>query len=177
MTKVPDSDEPSGLMVGELTREDVDDIAGFWVRLVEEHHRIDPRYRLGEDGPERYRMFLLESILRPDMAVFVARDAGQAVGYIAGRLMGPAVIYDERLEGVVQDAYVAPGHRNRGIGSRLLVRLLAHFREKGATNVLLDVSALNPDAERFWRRYGFGEFRHTLWISLGGEERNGGGGQ
>lgn len=172
---MPDTDERS--VIGALSREDVDDVVGLWVRLVEEHHGMDPRYRLSDDGPERYRMFLLESLLRPDRAVLVARDAGRVVGYIAGRLVGPAVIYDERLEGVIQDTYVAPGHRNRGVGSRLLERLLAYFREKGATNAMLDVSALNPDAERFWRRHGFGEFRHTLWMDLGSDGHSGGGGR
>jgi len=166
-----DATGPGRVEVAELAREDAEEVVRLWVLLVEEHRSLDPRYRLGDDAAERYRMFLLESLFRPDHAVFVARANGRPVGYIAGRLVGPSVIFDERLEGVVQDAYVLPEHRNRGVGSRLAERLVAHFREKGATNVLLDVSALNPDAERFWRRHGFTEFRRTLWLGLDGGSR------
>lgn len=51
---------------------------------------------------------------------------------------------------------VAPAWRGHGIGQALIGHLLAQARELGRQQIVLDVAASNPAAERLYARLGFG---------------------
>lgn len=57
--------------------------------------------------------------------------------------------------GSIQNLGVIPGHRGRGLGSCLLLRSLAGFREAGLTRATLEVTAQNIGAVRLYQRLGF----------------------
>jgi len=151
-------------------REDADEIVKLWVELVEEHRKLDSRYRLNPQAAERYKMFILEGLYHPGRILFVAEDSEKIVGFINGRITGPSAIFNERTEGIVQDLYIRPRFRRKKLGSRLLEEMLGYFKEKHVTNVLLEVSSLNPGAQRFWHSRGFTYFRLTLEMKLGEDE-------
>ncbi|QKW25163.1 GNAT family N-acetyltransferase [Streptomyces seoulensis] len=106
----------------------------------------------------------------PLRKVFPARDAddGSPDGadpdgrtYVAvgpgGRLVGFAAVsyaaWNRRL--VVEDIEVAPAHRGRGVGRRLMDRAVGFARERGAAHVWLEVTNVNAPAIRAYRRMGF----------------------
>ena len=76
-----------------------------------------------------------------------ARPDGTVVGY-AG-LMCVLPIAD------VQTIAVAAAHEGAGIGSRLLAVLIDEAKDRGADDVLLEVRADNPRAQRLYRWFGF----------------------
>jgi len=55
----------------------------------------------------------------------------------------------------VQTLAVAPAAQGRGLGSRLLRLIEAEARRRGAADLLLEVRADNPGAQRLYRRSGF----------------------
>jgi ribosomal protein S18 acetylase RimI-like enzyme len=57
--------------------------------------------------------------------------------------------------GAVQNVGIVPSHRGRGLGSALLWRSLAGFREAGIPRVYLEVTAENSGACRLYERLGF----------------------
>jgi mycothiol synthase len=57
--------------------------------------------------------------------------------------------------GAVQNLGIAPGWRNRGLGSVLLAQALEGFRRAGLKRALLEVTAQNEGAIRLYRRLGF----------------------
>ncbi len=57
--------------------------------------------------------------------------------------------------GAIQNIGITPGHRGRGLGTRLLFRALAGFRRAGLDRVYLEVTAQNDGAVRLYRRLGF----------------------
>ncbi|WP_312180413.1 ribosomal protein S18-alanine N-acetyltransferase [Arthrobacter sp.] len=79
---------------------------------------------------------------------FVAVDPLDAVIGYAG-LMCVLPIAD------VQTIAVAAGHEGAGIGSRLLAMLIDEAKDRGADDVLLEVRADNPRAQRLYRWFGF----------------------
>lgn len=79
----------------------------------------------------------------------VAEFDGQAVGY-AG-LSAPAGASQADVQTIAVDA----GHRGRGIGALLLARLLDEARARRVDDVLLEVRADNPGAQRLYERHGF----------------------
>jgi GNAT superfamily N-acetyltransferase len=58
-------------------------------------------------------------------------------------------------QGAIQNVGIVPAHRNRGLGSILLMHALQGFRKAGLTRVYLEVTAQNEGAIRLYRRIGF----------------------
>jgi ribosomal protein S18 acetylase RimI-like enzyme len=68
-------------------------------------------------------------------------------------------IRDQHGLGAIQNLGIAPEHRNAGLGTSLLLRALAGFRQAGVRRVYLEVTAQNQGAIRLYRRVGFAPIR------------------
>jgi ribosomal protein S18 acetylase RimI-like enzyme len=67
--------------------------------------------------------------------------------------------------GAIQNLGVDPLHRNRGLGSALLLKALAGFAASGISRAFLEVTAQNAGAVRLYRRVGF-RSRKTLYKAV-----------
>ncbi len=56
---------------------------------------------------------------------------------------------------MLDELYVAPGHRGRGIGTQIMRRALAEIRARGAGELQINVDEVDVDARRFYERHGF----------------------
>lgn len=89
-----------------------------------------------------------EELAQDTRSYYVAVDAlGEVIGY-AG-LMCVRPIAD------VQTIAVVPEREGQGIGTRLLALLIEQAAEQRAEDVLLEVRADNPRAQRLYRWFGF----------------------
>lgn len=86
--------------------------------------------------------------------VYVATDAGEVVGLIAGHLT-TRLSCDGELEWID----VADTHRRRGIASELLRRLAVWFVAHEAYRICVDVDPDNVAAQHLYRRYGAEDLR------------------
>lgn len=57
--------------------------------------------------------------------------------------------------GAIQNVGITPAHRNRGIGTALLLASLAGFQQVGLPRAYLEVTAQNERAVRLYKRIGF----------------------
>lgn len=76
----------------------------------------------------------------------IAQDPRQAIGFVLSRL----ILDEEELLLVA----IAPEYRGQGLGKRLIEQSAAASRDKGATQMFLEMRANNP-AERIYRAAGF----------------------
>lgn len=97
---------------------------------------------------------------RPDVQVLVARHAGEMVGFailstspISGLIDAPAM----RIE----QMYVVPGARKRGVASAMLSAVARLAERNGLEQIIGFVPASRRDANRFFARFGFGSFLVT----------------
>lgn len=79
------------------------------------------------------------------------RRDGQVAEY-CGTIQG---LRDRNGMGAIQNLGITPRHRDRGLGSALLLKSLDGFRRSGITRVHLEVTAENEGAIRLYRRFGF----------------------
>lgn len=124
---------------------------------MQTHHEFDPkRFIAPTSGTARgYGSFLVSQLDDPDIAVLVAEENGEVIGYTyAGvedydwmALRGPA--------GVLHDIVVEPERRGRGAGRRLLDATLEFLRSRGAPRVILWTAARNVAAQRLFVSAGF----------------------
>jgi ribosomal-protein-alanine N-acetyltransferase len=75
-------------------------------------------------------------------------------------------------EAHVLNLCVAEGERRRGVGSRLLQRMIEHAASVGAREVYLEVRPSNTDAIRLYRARGFAQIgiRKGYYQAVGGRE-------
>ena len=75
----------------------------------------------------------------------------------AGQLIGHAVMSVAAGECHILNLCVAPSHQGRGLGRRMLRRLLALARQREADTAFLEVRASNQGAIRLYQAEGFDE--------------------
>jgi len=64
----------------------------------------------------------------------------------------------------LEELYVTPSHRSRGVGSALLAAVLERAREAGVVAVDLEVDANHSRAESLYRRFGFRRLNRFRWV-------------
>jgi L-amino acid N-acyltransferase YncA len=85
---------------------------------------------------------------------YVVRLEGAVVGY---GMLRPHLPPDTLARTAEVSYFLRPEHTGRGLGSRLLERLIQGGRAMGVDNLLANVSSRNPGSLRFHQRHGFSE--------------------
>lgn len=151
------------------TTDDASTVANLWVSLAEEQTDYGSRV-----DPASNRASVREAASHHAVAggLLVARDGdagtdGDSDAGTDGDVVGFVMFHveDENgggRRGVVENLYVVPGFRNRGIGGRLLAGAERRLTHRGAEFVSLEAMADNEDARRFYRREGYDPHRVRL---------------
>ena len=96
-------------------------------------------------------------LTRQDVLVLLAEDSSadqpRAVGF-AYLTLRPTP-YSEGPVAELEELYVQPERRNRGVGSRLLEQALEQVRQRSALEMRIGVDEADTDARRFYERHGF----------------------
>jgi ribosomal protein S18 acetylase RimI-like enzyme len=151
------SDSQSGPIVRRATPADLQRIGRLGALLVEEHHGFDPqRFLAARPGtPEGYASFISTQLEDPNVAVLVAEDREEVIGYAYAAVEGYDYMALRGPAGVLHDVVVDPVHRGRGMGRLLLHATLEFLRSRGAPRVVLSTAARNEAAQRLFAGVGF----------------------
>lgn len=94
---------------------------------------------------------------REDVVVALAETSddagGEAIGF-AYLTLRPTPYYDGSLA-QLEEFYVAPPHRDQGIGTLLLDLFTHEVRSRGAFEININVDGGDHDARRFYERHGY----------------------
>ncbi|WP_210651116.1 GNAT family N-acetyltransferase [Nocardioides sp. SYSU D00065] len=95
-----------------------------------------------------------DRLLRLDEIVAVlAEDAAEPVGFALVSLR-PAIWFDGPVS-QLEELYVVPERRDRGIGTQLLELSRRLVRELGSPEMHINVDEVDEDTRRFYERHGF----------------------
>jgi GNAT superfamily N-acetyltransferase len=133
---------------------DRDAALALWAALHREHEALDARYRLAPDAPLRWARDLDEWMGVEHRLVLLAEASGGAVGLLVAQLAWPAPVYAPSLLAHVDDLYVVPPWRGRGVGKMLLEESERWARRHGATSLQAGVLAANDEGLAFWDQAG-----------------------
>jgi ribosomal protein S18 acetylase RimI-like enzyme len=136
------------------------------LRLIAEHqdyHRaLEPDWPRGTAIASEYLQYLRDECSAHDGAVFVGDDDGDVAGFLC-------VIGDRRgapdnpdRHAFVQDVFVSPAHRRRGIARMLMEAAQAFAAARGVHEVRLAVLERNADARAFYATLGYRDYVRVL---------------
>jgi GNAT superfamily N-acetyltransferase len=103
--------------------------------------------------PERARRFLLERFEYNQSVIFLAFEDAAAIGFTQ--------LYPSFSSGamarifILNDLFVAPGARQRGVGSALLQAAAQYGRRAGALRLVLSTELTNTTAQSVYERTGW----------------------
>lgn len=148
--------------------DDIDELARLRHALYDEYGEAD--IPLADYLPA-FRAFASRALADPRWRAWVAREGGRIVATmwieVVERIPQPIRTGGGRPIGYLTNAYVDPGHRNEGLGTRMLTEIRDWAHAEGVGTVLC-WPAPGEDAERFYARAGFGRAGGPMTLNLPG---------
>ncbi len=95
-------------------------------------------------------------VIRDDIEILLAGDPAVAIAVTTFR---PSV-WTPGPVALLEELYVQPDLRSRGIGAAVLERAIASAKERGVTTFEINVDEGDVDAQRFYRAHGFTEIEY-----------------
>ncbi|MEF8842979.1 MAG: GNAT family N-acetyltransferase [Haloarculaceae archaeon] len=131
--------------------EAADAVADMWVDLAADQRRHGS-HLLAEPNRERAREAALRGIVTDSL--LVATDGDDPIGFVTFDV--ESGVYEQDVtRGFVENVYVVPDRRGRGVGAALLAAAEERLRDRGCDAFFLEVLAANDDARRFYREAGY----------------------
>ena len=138
-------------------RDDATEAARLWMQSAQEHTGHDRIYATAPGAERVMRRFLADLTSSSHSFLFIAELDGQTVGFISGELREGSPTFRQKTWASVDDIFVEPDYRNRGMGRALLKSVEAWARERGADGISLQVAAANGRGRKFYGELGFRE--------------------
>jgi ribosomal protein S18 acetylase RimI-like enzyme len=138
-------------------KEDAAEAARLWMQSADEHTAHDRAYKTSPDAEKTMRRFLADVANSGYSFLFVAVTEGRTVGFISGELRQGSPTFLPKTWASVDDVFVEPEHRNRGMGRALLRSVRAWAQERDADGISLQVAAANARGRKFYEELGFRE--------------------
>lgn len=132
-----------------LSGEDRKPVMDIYNHYVENSFAAYPEKKLPYDA---FDMFLRMSEGYPRVAVKDGK--GDVIGFGMLRPYHPIPTFSHTAEA---SYFISPDHTGKEIGKALLAYLEEEGRKMGITNLLVNISSLNPVSISFHRKNGFGE--------------------
>jgi len=136
-------------------REDAAEAARLWMQSAEEHTSHDRVYETSPGAEKTMRRFLADVAKSSYSFLFVAVVGDRTVGFISGELRQGSPTFLPKTWASVDDVFIEPEYRNRGMGRALLQCVQAWAQERGADGISLQVAAANSRGRKFYEDLGF----------------------
>src|SRR5919112_2045043 len=136
-------------------KEDAPEAARLWMQSADEHTAHDRVYETSPDAERTMRRFLADVANSGYSFLFMAVTEDQTVGFISGELRQGSPTFLPKTWASVDDVFVEPAYRNRGIGRALLKSAQAWAQERDADGISLQVAAANSRGRKFYEDLGF----------------------
>ena len=141
-------------------KSDLDAILKLWSSLTDEGHAADSRYRMTDGVLDDLRHHIANDWFRPVLPfpyVWVAETSSEIVGFLTGEVKRPHPLLVTEPTARVNDLFVAPKARRRGLGKILVHSFFQQASDAGFTRHSVHTLAQDARAVSFWRSLGFTE--------------------
>jgi ribosomal protein S18 acetylase RimI-like enzyme len=146
------------------TEDHLPEILVLWQEFIHYHRDISD-YRPPPENVQALMEDHLKELLVSDNAlVLIARENEQPIGYSIARVEQGPPVRGDRLFGFIDEMGVNAGYRHRGAGEMMLDEIRDWFRSQGIERIELYVLVGNEIGDAFWKKHGFQDFMHRLYL-------------
>jgi len=147
----------------ECCPEDVDNsLRALWLGLASEMFEIEHYTVPSEANGDRWVKFVREGLTSGKNFLLAAKDKNKLVGFAYASLFRDFPLEVTGTIGVINDVYVLPELRGRGIGRKLVERCLSKMKAEGVDAVRLTVLTENKAVVELYEKLGFKICRYGM---------------
>ena len=151
-----------GIEIYECEFEDVDSsVKELWLGLSREMFEIERLILPSEANGDKWVEFVCEGLASGRNFLLVAKNGSRLVGFAYAGIF-PEHFQVSNLVGRIDDVYVLPEFRGKGIGKKLVVQCLNKMNAVGVKAVRLQVLTENKVAIRLYEKLGFKTNRYGM---------------
>jgi ribosomal protein S18 acetylase RimI-like enzyme len=145
------------IIIRPAAKSDLPALGRLGALLLRTHYEFDQqRFMAPGSSPDQgYAWFLGTQLSRRDVAVFVAEDGGNIVGYVYAGIEPQSWKELRDRAGFIHDVVVDESKRRRGIAKSLLSAALEWLQKQGVPRVVLWTAEKNNTAQRLFTKLGF----------------------
>ena len=152
-----------GIEIYGCEAEDVDDsVKGLWMGLAREMFEIERLIVPSEANGDKWVEFVREGLASRRNFLLVAKSRSRPVGFALAGYSRDHPFEVSKLVGWIDDVYVLPKFRHRGIGKKLVVECLNKMKAAGVEAVTLQVLTENKAAIKLYEKLGFKTYRYGM---------------
>jgi len=137
--------------------EDLETLVVFWSEVENDPVVSGDLFSPTDENMSRWRRYVLSTHEEDENQVLVAEVDGRMIGFTIYRSQMRTPLEANIRCATINDLYVCPGFRRRGIATELMKKAFAYVKSKGATHVRLNVIKSNLPALNLYRKLGFGD--------------------
>lgn len=146
----------------ECKPEDVDEpLKQLWLSLAREMFEIERFILPSEENADKWISFIRDTLVRGKGFLFVAKIGTKPIGFCTSSIF-EIPLEVSKLMGSINDLYVLPEFRRRGVGRKLMVASLRKLKAKGVEAVRLSVLKENRVAVRLYEKLGFKIYQYGM---------------
>ncbi|MEM3696824.1 MAG: GNAT family N-acetyltransferase [Candidatus Bathyarchaeia archaeon] len=147
----------------ECQPEEVDDsLKELWLSLAREMFEIEHFILLSEANSERWVKFVHEGLASKRNFLLVAKANKRLVGFALASIPKDYPLDVAESVGIINDVYVLPEFRGKGIGKKLVMECLKIMKFHKVTAVRLIVLAQNETAIKLYEKLGFKAYQYGM---------------
>ena len=142
------------LKIRKATVKDLDIVAELFRKHLKELKKFEPSLKVGtkKEAKKAVRGWGKHTKY---FVILVAEANGEIVGFVNGMTYRHSI--RNKREGFVNNTYVLPEYRRKGIATKLLTSIIKKFKMRNLTMCTLDAYVKNKKAISLWKKMGFKE--------------------
>ncbi len=99
-----------------------------------------------------------KNLRQDNVAFFIAVEKNEIVAYVGGEIEKNMPCHKEKLKGHLFNLYVRPNYRKKGLGKKLIKKILTWFKENKINEIELFTGANNYPAQGLYKKLGFEKY-------------------
>jgi len=115
------------MKIRKAEQEDIDELANLYVDYFVDPGRLPP-YTPPKNQRQKIKEFLVENVLKHDSQFLVVQVDSKHIGFIYTSINSPRLDANEGKQSWVNDIYIAPMYRRKGLATKLLKQAITWAR-------------------------------------------------
>lgn len=145
----------------------VPEIVELWKELADYLKNLDLHWSRRQDGHLNFEKHVRDLLNDQDACILVVREKGKVVGFTIAQIGKYPPEFEWETYGSISDMIVTSGYRRKRIGEQMLGKILGWFTSRGIDRIELSVAAKNQVGYSFWKKHGFRDYMHRLYLDRG----------
>lgn len=141
-------------------------VSKLWRPFAEAQEARNERWELADDAEEAMVSNFQNGVRQDDVFVYLAEIDDEVIGYLLFEVRDTPPIFTRERDCALDQLYVEPEHRGKGIAQKLLDRAVRIGKERGAETIVLTIDAANEGAIEFFEDLGYDIWRHHMYKPL-----------